>query len=79
MDDPGKLLPRCATAPDMGSEHASSVVRCMPGEDATNGFFVSCFVRVSNSNKRKSIEETSTAQRKKRKRKKGLQAEMHAT
>ncbi|KAE9408379.1 S-adenosyl-L-methionine-dependent methyltransferase [Gymnopus androsaceus JB14] len=27
--------------------HAASVVRCLPGEDATNGFFVSCFVRSS--------------------------------
>jgi len=26
---------------------ASSLVRCVPGEDATNGFFVSCFVRLS--------------------------------
>ncbi|KAK7044180.1 hypothetical protein VNI00_007900 [Paramarasmius palmivorus] len=24
---------------------ADSLVRCMPGEDATNGFFVSCFIR----------------------------------
>ncbi|KAJ3917093.1 S-adenosyl-L-methionine-dependent methyltransferase [Lentinula edodes] len=27
--------------------HAASLVRCLPGEDATNGFFVSCFVRSS--------------------------------
>ncbi|KAF8150771.1 S-adenosyl-L-methionine-dependent methyltransferase [Crassisporium funariophilum] len=26
-------------------EHALSLVRCLPGEDATNGFFVSCFVK----------------------------------
>ena len=26
---------------------AECVVRCSPGEDATNGFFVSCFVRQS--------------------------------
>lgn len=24
---------------------ATSVIRCLPGEDATNGFFVSCFIR----------------------------------
>jgi hypothetical protein len=24
---------------------AASLVRCLPGEDATNGFFVSCFIR----------------------------------
>ncbi|KAJ3891547.1 S-adenosyl-L-methionine-dependent methyltransferase [Lentinula edodes] len=28
-------------------QHAASLVRCLPGEDATNGFFVSCFVRSS--------------------------------
>ncbi|KAF9048596.1 S-adenosyl-L-methionine-dependent methyltransferase [Panaeolus papilionaceus] len=26
-------------------EHADSVIRCLPGEDATNGFFVSCFIK----------------------------------
>lgn len=24
---------------------AEGLIRCLPGEDATNGFFVSCFVR----------------------------------
>jgi putative methyltransferase len=24
---------------------AESVIRCLPGEDKTNGFFVACFVR----------------------------------
>ncbi|KAJ3990152.1 S-adenosyl-L-methionine-dependent methyltransferase [Lentinula detonsa] len=28
--------------------HAASLVRCLPGEDGTNGFFVSCFVRDSS-------------------------------
>jgi putative methyltransferase len=27
------------------TDQASSVVRCSPDEDATNGFFVSCFTR----------------------------------
>nr|GAT60990.1 predicted protein [Mycena chlorophos] len=48
-------------------ESADSVVRCKPGEDATNGFFVSCFVR--QSNKRKADGEIPR-QQKKRKRKK---------
>ena len=26
-----------------------AIVRCSPGEDGTNGFFVSCFVRRSNA------------------------------
>ncbi|KZS92513.1 S-adenosyl-L-methionine-dependent methyltransferase [Sistotremastrum niveocremeum HHB9708] len=30
------------------SSWPGSVIRCNPGEDATNGFFVSCFVRQSN-------------------------------
>ncbi|KAJ6577367.1 S-adenosyl-L-methionine-dependent methyltransferase [Mycena capillaripes] len=37
-------------------EDAISLIRCSPGEDATNGFFVSCFVRkepAAPSNKRK--------------------------
>ena len=29
------------------ADGAECVVRCSPGEDATNGFFVSCFVRQS--------------------------------
>ena len=40
---------------------ASSLVRCLPGEDATNGFFVSCFVRdngqQSTSKRKMSIED----------------------
>ncbi|KAF8529826.1 williams-Beuren syndrome critical region protein 20 copy A [Gautieria morchelliformis] len=34
---------------EMGSYSADSVVRCIPGEDKTNGFFVSCFVREHSS------------------------------
>ena len=29
------------------ADDAECVVRCSPGEDATNGFFVSCFMRQS--------------------------------
>lgn len=29
------------------ADHAECLIRCSPGEDATNGFFVSCFVRQS--------------------------------
>lgn len=58
------------------TEYASSLVRCLPSEDATNGFFVSCFVRTdatqaahSSDNfmtkKRKSVEEKSRKKRKK--------------
>ncbi|EEB87488.1 hypothetical protein MPER_15146, partial [Moniliophthora perniciosa FA553] len=57
---------------------AESLVRCMPGEDATNGFFVSCFVRQETSNgnrKRKADSKNSDgvavdAPRKKRKKRK---------
>lgn len=53
---------------------ASSLVRCSPDHDATNGFFVSCFVRNNNaSKKRKDIEEErpdgSGSKRKKKKKK----------
>jgi putative methyltransferase len=30
---------------DEAAEMAESVIRCLPGEDKTNGFFVACFVR----------------------------------
>lgn len=61
---------------------ASSLVRCVPGEDATNGFFVSCFVRIGvdggprdeNIRKRKlsdeDLEEDAQTTRKKPQRKK---------
>ena len=52
--------------------NASSLVRCLPGEDATNGFFVSCFVKESAVEKRKTVSddvvgECNTGARKKRK------------
>lgn len=56
------------------SEDASSVIRCSPGEDHTNGFFVSCFIRrateTDSSGKRKaSDEEQDPPKRKSKKRK----------
>ncbi|KAH8100930.1 S-adenosyl-L-methionine-dependent methyltransferase [Cristinia sonorae] len=62
-------------------DEAESLIRCSPGEDATNGFFVSLFVRESNTrmNKRKAGEEMTeeanasssspTAKRRKKKKK----------
>lgn len=42
---------RRGLAEELGSYSAlaESLVRCSPGEDGTNGFFVSCFVRKSQS------------------------------
>lgn len=42
---------------NIGPADALSLIRCSPGEDATNGFFVSCFVKRSHpvSRKRKEI------------------------
>ncbi|ESK92331.1 nucleus protein [Moniliophthora roreri MCA 2997] len=71
-------IPEEMDKPDL----AESLVRCMPGEDATNGFFVSCFVRqvVAKSDdgnrKRKADSKDSDdmavkAPQKKRKKKKG--------
>lgn len=34
---------------------AESVIRCLPGEDKTNGFFVSCFVRETAGDKAGSV------------------------
>ena len=31
------------------SDDAASFVRCVPGEDRTNGFFVACFVKTKES------------------------------
>ncbi|THH30005.1 hypothetical protein EUX98_g4197 [Antrodiella citrinella] len=60
-------------------EDANSLVRCSPGEDATNGFFVSLFVRETETlpNKRKAEAELeaetptefATKRRKKKKKK----------
>ncbi|TFK98683.1 S-adenosyl-L-methionine-dependent methyltransferase [Pterulicium gracile] len=38
-------------------EHAQSMLRCMPGEDFTNGFFVSCFAKAAEPT---AIEEPAT-------------------
>jgi 25S rRNA (cytosine2278-C5)-methyltransferase len=38
------ILKRYISQPSW-TELASCLVRCSPGEDATNGFFVSCFVK----------------------------------
>ncbi|KAJ2916589.1 hypothetical protein MD484_g3801, partial [Candolleomyces efflorescens] len=56
------------------NEDASSVIRCSPGEDHTNGFFVSCFIRrpteIQSSGKRKlSDKEQDPPKRKSKKRK----------
>ncbi|KAG8857591.1 hypothetical protein FRB96_005609 [Tulasnella sp. 330] len=41
--------PRRGIAKELGAAGADSLVRCSPGEDATNGFFVACFIRVGSS------------------------------
>ncbi|KAH7106309.1 S-adenosyl-L-methionine-dependent methyltransferase [Auriculariales sp. MPI-PUGE-AT-0066] len=55
-------------------EDATSLIRCMPGEDETNGFFVSCFVRRSSlsavGQKRNATEAADSAGPKKKKRRK---------
>lgn len=50
-DDPGTSLPLliscqiCHLLNHAQADDADSLIRCSPGEDATNGFFVSCFVK----------------------------------
>jgi len=53
---------------------ATSVVRCIPGEDATNGFFVSCFIRKSKDRKRKTQSESIDRNRRKKKKKSAVEA-----
>lgn len=73
--------PRRGFAEEMNStDAASALVRCLPGEDATNGFFVSCFVRDQNITlKRKqdlvSEIESSPRKGKKKRRKKTEQCD----
>ncbi|KAI0649344.1 S-adenosyl-L-methionine-dependent methyltransferase [Trametes meyenii] len=40
------------------STDAESVIRCLPGEDGTNGFFVSLFVRTQDVDIERSIKDT---------------------
>ena len=69
--------------------HADSLVRCSPGEDGTNGFFVSLFVRKGSvhdersgmsidSKKRKTMsdenDELPATKRKRKKKKKSKSA-----
>lgn len=72
--------PRRGIASELDNpEHANSLIRCSPGEDATNGFFVSAFVRRDETNvaalgpaKRKAdVDDPElTTQERKRKKKK---------
>ena len=52
-----------ASRGDIDLVDAAALVRCSPGEDATNGFFVSCFVRgdssVTDPTERKDPQHTS--------------------
>lgn len=59
-------------------DDASSLVRCLPGDDATNGFFVSCFVRIESAangeptvaNRKRQLESAAELQDGSRKKKK---------
>ncbi|KAI5998737.1 S-adenosyl-L-methionine-dependent methyltransferase [Pisolithus albus] len=66
-----KLAPRAQALPAWhrrgreediaGKDHAESLIRCSPGEDATNGFFVACFMKTQVTH---GIEKTTTIKRK---------------
>ncbi|KAG2147675.1 S-adenosyl-L-methionine-dependent methyltransferase [Suillus clintonianus] len=67
-----------------GTGDADSLVRCSPGEDGTNGFFVSCFIREHNcvlpqaeplKKKRKPETEEVAPEKRKKKRKKKVKIE----
>ncbi len=52
--------------PKKKTEMADSVIRCSPGEDHTNGFFVSCFIREdSNTCIKRKTEESGHSSSKK--------------
>lgn len=66
-----------------GTSDADSLIRCSPGEDGTNGFFVSCFIREHHSvlpqpeplKKRKAETEVVAPEKRKKKRKKKVKTE----
>lgn len=65
MDAPGALSVvdlLLKLRPPLRLEDAEALVRCSPGEDATNGFFVSLIMR-----KRDQVEDTAEIDMKKRK------------
>lgn len=47
LSDHGKseIFPLGTSLNPSVSDNAASLVRCLPGEDRTNGFFVACFVK----------------------------------
>ncbi|CAA7266929.1 unnamed protein product [Cyclocybe aegerita] len=66
--------PRRGYPDEIDPEYASCLVRCSPGEDATNGFFVSCFVKnMETPTKKRKVgpvhepEHTGSKSRKKKK------------
>lgn len=66
LESPGENnKPTPFYCPTLGSpESASSLVRCSPNEDATNGFFVSCFVSTDAAQATHSGDNFMTKKRK---------------
>lgn len=70
-----------------GTSDANSLIRCSPGEDGTNGFFVSCFIRERHSvlpqteplKKRKAETEEVAPEKRKKKRKKKVRDHLLST
>ncbi|KAF9466533.1 S-adenosyl-L-methionine-dependent methyltransferase [Collybia nuda] len=50
---------------------AASLIRCSPGEDATNGFFVSCFMRTSQKRGLSPYDDNTVPVKKIKRKKKG--------
>lgn len=70
MEDPSAstLASRLSISFTQILAHAASVVRCLPGEDATNGFFVAGLKRVEQESRlSSSIDEQRLNERRKRK------------
>jgi len=46
-----------------GAELADGMIRCMPGEDKTNGFFVACFVKASSLPQKQKTPKSASKKR----------------
>ncbi|KAG6333686.1 hypothetical protein ID866_5404 [Astraeus odoratus] len=66
------------------TDEAESLIRCSPGEDATNGFFVSCFIKTEITHSQEEVETnrkriiTSPGPEKRKKRRKGRTSGVNA-
>lgn len=61
------------------TEDAACVIRCMPSEDATNGFFVSCFIKRTGRAERTNTSMATKTNKAVIRQQKTVSASMHTT